>query len=165
MTHNLKNKNSLLLASSSPRRISLLSDTRIEFTVVSPESSVEEGFSKVGSPKEVAMQIAKAKALSILQTFPERIVLAAVMSSKVEKVENVVTEVEFRKLNSIEIQEYIAENESLDKAGGYAIQGKGYFLVDKINGSYTNIIGFPIKEILKVLKEFGISSNVDNMEL
>ena len=87
------------------------------------------------------------------------------MSSKVEKVENVVTEVEFRKLNSIEIQEYIAENESLDKAGGYAIQGKGYFLVDKINGSYTNIIGFPIKEILKVLKEFGISSNVDNMEL
>ena len=204
MTYNLKNKNSLLLASSSPRRISLLSDTRIEFTVVSPDSSVEEGFPKVGSPKEVAMQIAKAKALSILQTFPESIVLAAdtivvkdkkilgkpkdsedafeminslsgrrhlvitgfaVMSSKVEKVENVVTEVEFRKLDSIEIQEYIAENESLDKAGGYAIQGKGYFLVDKINGSYTNIIGFPIKEILKVLKEFGISSNVDNMEL
>ena len=64
----------------------------------------------------------------------------------------------------VEINQYISENESLDKAGGYAIQGKGYFLVDKINGSYTNVIGFPLKEILKVLKEFGILQNIDNME-
>ena len=73
------------------------------------------------------------------------------ISSKYEKVDKVVTKVKFRELNPIEIRKYIAEDESLDKAGAYAIQGKGCFLVDKINGSYTNVIGFPIKEILKVL--------------
>ena len=203
MINNIHDKSSFVLASSSPRRISLLSQTKIEFKVVPPDSSVEERFCKTGNSNELAMQIAKAKASSILEKFPESIVLAAdtivvkdeeilgkpkdledafnmikslsgerhhvitgfaVMTSKYQKIENVVTEVEFRKLNSVEINEYILENESLDKAGGYAIQGKGYFLVDKINGSYTNVIGFPIKEILKVLKEFGISQNVDNME-
>ena len=204
MAPNSKNKNTLILASGSPRRISLLSETKIEFRVAPPDSSIEEEFREGGNPEEIAMQIAKAKASSILEIFPESVVLAAdtivvkekkilgkpkdledafkmidslsgrqhfvitgfaVMSSKCQKVENVVTEIEFRKLNPIEIKEYIAENESLDKAGGYAIQGKGYFLVDKINGSYTNVIGFPLKEIIKVLKEFGISPNIDNMEL
>ncbi len=203
MINNIEKKDSLVLASSSPRRIALLTETNIEFKVVPPDSSIEEGFCKTGNSKELAMQIAEAKASSILKIFPECIVLAAdtivvkgekilgkpkdledafnmikslsgerhhvitgfsVMSSKTQKIQNVVTEVKFRKLNSVEINQYISENEFLDKAGGYAIQGKGYFLVDKINGSYTNVIGFPLKEILKVLKEFGISQNIDNME-
>lgn len=204
MIPNTQSKNTLVLASSSPRRISLLSETKIEFKVVPPDSWIEEEFYKVGNPKEVVMKIAKAKASSIFEIFPESVVLAAdtivvkdekiigkpkdledafkiisslsgkqhfvitgfaVISSKYEKVDNVVTKVKFRELNPFEIRKYIAEDESLDKAGAYAIQGKGCFLVDKINGSYTNVIGFPIKEILKVLKEFGIIPNLDKMEL
>ncbi|MBT9148107.1 MAG: Septum formation protein Maf [Syntrophomonadaceae bacterium] len=66
------------------------------------------------------------------------------------------TKVHFRTLTDEEIEQYIATGEPLDKAGAYGIQGMGSELVDKIEGSYSNIVGLPIEEIMIALKEFGV---------
>lgn len=67
------------------------------------------------------------------------------------------TEVVFKELTDEEIYGYIATREPLDKAGGYAIQGIGSFLVKSINGSYTNVVGLPLAEVLEELSRMGVS--------
>lgn len=64
-----------------------------------------------------------------------------------------VSEVRFRTLLDEEIQAYIDTGEPFDKAGGYGIQGKGAALVQDIKGSYSNIVGLPLAEVLAALRE------------
>ncbi|WNG59386.1 septum formation inhibitor Maf [Archangium gephyra] len=66
------------------------------------------------------------------------------------------TRVTFRPLSEEEIAWYASTGESLDKAGGYAIQGKGGFLVAGIEGSPTNVIGLPLGETLELLARAGV---------
>jgi septum formation protein len=54
------------------------------------------------------------------------------------------TSVTLRKLSGAEVRAYVASGEPLDKAGAYAIQGLGAQLVDRISGSYTNVVGLDI---------------------
>jgi len=50
---------------------------------------------------------------------------------------------------------YIATGEPMDKAGAYGIQGIGAFLVDEVQGSYTNVVGLPLRSVLNILLEMG----------
>ena len=62
------------------------------------------------------------------------------------------TLVSFRALSDWELDAYSQEEETLDKAGAYAIQGRfGPLLVDRVEGSYSNIVGLPLKEVLEAL--------------
>ncbi len=65
--------------------------------------------------------------------------------------EAIKTEVRFKKLTEKEIDWYINSGEPFDKAGAYGIQGIGMFLVRRINGSYTNVVGLPVCEIVEYL--------------
>ncbi len=64
---------------------------------------------------------------------------------------SVKTDVYFKSLSDEEIAWYTETDEPYDKAGGYAIQGMGAFLVKKIDGSYTNVVGLPVCEVMAVL--------------
>ncbi len=66
------------------------------------------------------------------------------------------TRVTFRALSAGEIAWYAGTGEPLDKAGAYAIQGKGGFLVAAIEGSPTNVIGLPLGETLALLQRAGV---------
>lgn len=73
------------------------------------------------------------------------------------------TEVHFKDLSPQEIEWYIQTDEPYDKAGGYAIQGLGSFLVKQIYGSYTNVVGLPVCEVLEhLLKNDIIQVSHDN---
>ena len=64
----------------------------------------------------------------------------------------VTTTVTFKSLSDEQILSYLATGEPFDKAGAYAVQGIGAALVDKVEGSYTNVVGLPIDEVLEVLR-------------
>ena len=70
--------------------------------------------------------------------------------------ETVQTEVLFKNLSNGEIEWYIHTKEPFDKAGAYAIQGLGTFLVKRINGSYTNVVGLPVCEVIEFLIKEGV---------
>jgi septum formation protein len=57
-----------------------------------------------------------------------------------------------------ELRAYVATGESLDKAGAYAAQGIGRRLIEKIEGSETNVIGLPLEETLALLRAAGIAA-------
>ena len=61
------------------------------------------------------------------------------------------TRVWFKKNSSEEIAAYVATKEPMDKAGSYGIQGIGAFMVEKIEGSYTAVVGLPLFETLGLL--------------
>lgn len=63
-----------------------------------------------------------------------------------------VSEVYFNKLSDEEIIAYLNTNEYCDKAGSYAIQGKGKKLVKELKGSYNNVVGLPIERLKKVIE-------------
>lgn len=67
---------------------------------------------------------------------------------------SVESEVKFYNLSEQDINNYIATGECSDKAGAYGIQGKGSLLVEKINGDYFNIVGLPVAELNRKIKEF-----------
>ena len=70
--------------------------------------------------------------------------------------ETVKTDVCFKNLTDKEIEWYINTKEPFDKAGAYAIQGLGTFIVKSIQGSYTNVVGLPVCEVVTFLIQEGI---------
>jgi septum formation protein len=66
------------------------------------------------------------------------------------------TEVHVRRASAEEIQAYAATGEGLDKAGAYAVQGLGSFFIERIVGSYSNVVGLPACELLADLRSLGL---------
>ena len=58
-------------------------------------------------------------------------------------------------LSHDEISEYVASGEPMDKAGGYAIQGLASKFIERIDGSYANVVGLPIELVYRHLREWG----------
>jgi len=65
------------------------------------------------------------------------------------------SEVNIRPLDEATIRGYVNTGEPMDKAGSYAVQGIGAFMVREINGSYTNVVGLPLCEVIEALEEVG----------
>jgi septum formation protein len=69
--------------------------------------------------------------------------------------ETVETAVRVKALSPVEMDWYISTGEPFDKAGGYGIQGIGSFMIESINGSYTNVVGLPLCELMQMLVRLG----------
>jgi septum formation protein len=69
---------------------------------------------------------------------------------------SVESKVWLRNASSTEIERYAATGEGLDKAGAYAVQGVGAFLVQRIEGSYSNVVGLPACEVVEDLLASGL---------
>lgn len=66
------------------------------------------------------------------------------------------TKVYFEKISDSEIEYYLDNEQYLDKAGAYAIQGRASVFVKKIEGCYFNVMGLPLHLIMQMLKRIGI---------
>ena len=80
----------------------------------------------------------------------------AVLGSQ-QLVDVVTTKVQFRKLSDADIRRYINTGDGRDKAGSYGIQSKGGWLVDKVTGCYTNVVGLPLPRTIELLDQCGVS--------
>ena len=78
--------------------------------------------------------------------------------SQTEKTGFECTDVTVRPLSAEIIDRYVATGEPLDKAGAYAIQGKGAVLIERINGCYFNVVGLPVYLVSRLLEEFGVEA-------
>jgi len=65
------------------------------------------------------------------------------------------TRVAFERLSEADIKAYVRCNEGLGKAGGYAIQGRAEIFVRRLSGSYSNVVGLPLRETISLLRASG----------
>ena len=61
------------------------------------------------------------------------------------------TDVLFHPLNNRQIRDYLADIHPLDKAGAYAIQDRGEFIISEISGSFSNVVGLPVEQLRQEL--------------
>ncbi len=187
----------IVLASTSPRRIEMMKQLNFDIKVVAPEA--DETPKRGENPKALVKRLARDKARSVMKRArsTKAIVLAAdtiVVSpagkilgkpvdvadakrmlkalsgkthivhtgycligtepgSELELVRVVTTRVTMRGLNPKQIEAYIKTKEPMDKAGSYGAQGIGMGLIEKIAGSYSNVIGLPLSHVMQDLEE------------
>jgi septum formation protein len=75
-----------------------------------------------------------------------------------------VNAVSFRSLSQRECEDYWRSGEPLDKAGGYAIQGRGAMFISRLEGSYSGVMGLPLFETAELMREFGLNDLPDKRE-
>lgn len=80
----------------------------------------------------------------------------AVVRAGTERADVERTEVTFGPLTEQIIARYVASGEPMDKAGAYAIQGRGAVLIKSVCGCYPNVVGLPLYKLSCILSEFGI---------
>ncbi|MBP8830373.1 MAG: septum formation inhibitor Maf [Desulfobacter sp.] len=192
------NKESIILASGSPRRKELMTQAGIDFKIHVAdidESKVDPGM----APENYVCLLSKTKAQAVAAHYPDAWTIGAdtivavgntilgkpaghrqavTMLTQLSNREHSVftaftitrpdsddlitrvvnTRVKFKALSKDEINWYADTGEPYDKAGGYGIQGIGAFLVKEISGSYTNVVGLPVCELIDALASLGAIS-------
>lgn len=191
----------IMLASTSPRRISLLELIQITAQVYAPDT--DEKMKRGETPSQLVQRLAEEKAEAVvskaIKNYETSFILAAdtvvvepkgnkvlgkpkdekdarkmlrTLSGKkhtvltgycillvkrgshVKKCVRVVqSKVKIRDLTSEMIARYVASGEPMDKAGAYGAQGLGTALIESIQGSYTNVVGFPLTQIFQDMED------------
>ncbi len=138
-------------------------DNRNEF-ILAADTVVELNVKIFGKPKDME------EAFSFLKTLSgntHKVITAYVFKNISKNIlikEVVISEVKFLELDNEIINWYLGTAEPFDKAGAYGIQGYGRILVEKINGDYYSIMGFPISNFLENLRKIGYKiSQIDKI--
>lgn len=121
--------------------------------VLAADTTVVLGMELLGKPRDEAEA---RDMLSRLSGRTHEVHTGVALAGRADEALVVRTRVTFRSLSAGEIAWYAGTGEPLDKAGAYAIQGKGGFLVAAIEGSPTNVIGLPLGETLALLTRAGV---------
>ena len=134
------------------RKANAISDQAVENdTIIAADTVVVLGDKILGKPKD---KHDAENMLTILSNNVHKVITGVC----VKKGDNIIvshdiTYVYFKKLSKDTIDNYLSSNEYIDKAGSYAIQGIGGSFVEKIEGSYTNVVGLPEELTIKLLDE------------
>ena len=108
----------------------------------------------MGKPRDKAHALAMWSRLS---NASHRVLSAvAVVQGERQAVRLSESRVSFRELTAAELDAYWASGEPVGKAGAYAIQGLGAVFVQRLEGSYSGVMGLPLFETAELLKEFGV---------
>jgi septum formation protein len=122
--------------------------------ILAADTIVEIDGQILGKPRDEADG---RRMLGLLSGRQHRVMTAFVVLGAGHRVERLVTStVRFKTLSEAQIGDYLASGEPADKAGAYAIQGRGRALVADMQGSYTNVVGLPMDEVLVCLQTLGI---------
>jgi septum formation protein len=120
--------------------------------VLAADTTVALGPELLGKPQDAAEA---REMLSRLSGRTHAVYTGVALAGRADAATVVRTDVTFRTLSAREIAWYADTGEPLDKAGAYAVQGRGGFLVAAVNGSPTNVIGLPLGETLELLARAG----------
>ncbi|KAF0190234.1 MAG: septum formation [Desulfobulbaceae bacterium] len=127
-----------------------------ESWVVAADTVVNFAGFALGKPKDRAEAISMLMQLSGEEHCVQSGICLACHQENVIAVQSVTTQVVFSRFSRKTAEAYAATGEPLDKAGAYGIQGKGAFLVQEIRGSYSNVVGLPLCELLAMLEMYGV---------
>ena len=122
--------------------------------VLGADTEVILGDEVFGKPVDTADAAAMLRRLS--GRTHQAVSAVSVVSASREAQALVVTDVSFAELDENDIAAYVASGEAMGKAGAYGIQGRAEQFVTRLSGSYSAVMGLPLHETAKLLRDFGI---------
>jgi MAF protein len=136
----------------------LISATSSVVFAVVADTIVQLGKTVFGKPKNAKDAHFILSQLSGKTHFVKTGVSTLVLNHELKRIDHFqfvsLSEVEFKKISSTEIQSYIKTREPFDKAGAYGLQDKALKFVKSIRGSYLNIVGFPLLDFEKKIESY-----------
>ncbi len=125
--------------------------------VIAADTVVVHGLKTLGKPQTTA---AAVKMLQRLRNDTHFVLtgVALIHQGRVARCSEL-TKIHFTDISDEEIEQYVKSGEPMDKAGGYAIQGKASLWIDRIDGDYFNVVGFPVHKFYSMLPELNLSFN------
>ena len=168
-----QNKKRIVLGSASPRRKELLEQIGVEFEiktsdkeeiyestipteiVIGADTVVVHDNKILGKPSDEAEAFRMLKSLAgdAHQVYTGVAMLVYGEDGEAKEICHAErTEVFVHEMSDVEIRNYIASGEPMDKAGAYGIQGKFAAYIDKIEGDYYNVVGLPVAYVYQQLK-------------
>ena len=146
------------------KKLEQISKNNVNEFILAADTVVELDKNIFGKPKDREEAF---KFLKLLSGKIHRVITAYVFKNISKNIlirEVVISEVKFFDLDDETINWYLDTGEPFDKAGAYGIQGYGRVLVEKIDGDYYSIMGFPISNFLKNLRKIGYKiSQIDKI--
>jgi septum formation protein len=140
------------LAETKARAVAGLHDGRF---FIGADTIVVCGEDAMGKPRDRADA---ERMLRKLSGMPHEVITGYAVYDALEdraRVDAATTRVYFKTLEAVEIAAYVATGCPLDKAGAYGIQGRAAYMIERIEGSYTNVVGLPLCETVEVLVRMG----------
>lgn len=131
-----------------------VADGRDDEVVLAADTEVVQSGRVLGKPADDADATAMLRSLA--GTTHQVVTGLAVVRNGTLHRDLVVTHVTFRALDDAEVAWYVATGEPAGKAGGYALQGAGAVLVERLEGSETNVIGLPLAATVALLRRVGL---------
>ena len=146
------------------KKLEQIAKNNVNEFILAADTVVELNKNIFGKPKDRKEAF---KFLKLLSGKIHKVITAYVFKNISKNIlikEIVVSEVKFFDLDDETIDWYLDTDEPFDKAGAYGIQGYGRVLVEKIDGDYYSIMGFPISNFLKNLRKIGYKiSQIDKI--
>ncbi|WP_320950561.1 nucleoside triphosphate pyrophosphatase [Fusobacterium sp.] len=146
------------------KKLEQIAKNNVNEFILAADTVVELDKNIFGKPKDREEAF---KFLKLLSGKIHRVITAYVFKNISKNIlirEVVISEVKFFDLDDETINWYLDTDEPFDKAGAYGIQGYGRVLVEKIDGDYYSIMGFPISNFLKNLRKIGYKiSQIDKI--
>ncbi|MEM7735604.1 MAG: Maf family protein [Deinococcota bacterium] len=122
--------------------------------IIAADTTVVLGEQFLEKPRDLAQ---KREFISLLAGKPHTVLTGhAVAYGETLEQRTTSTQVYVRDLGEQEIDWYVSTGEGLDKAGGYAIQGHGAALVDRIEGCYFNVVGMSVATVFELCQNLGV---------
>jgi len=123
--------------------------------IVAADTTVVVDGKLLGKPRDAREA---RKMLRVLSGRAHRVLSGIALARGEDRVESAVssTRVVFRSLSEKEIRWYVGTGEPLDKAGAYGVQEKGGLLVVRMEGSYSNVVGFPLEKFYELARTCGL---------
>jgi septum formation protein len=134
-----------------------------ESWIVAADTEVSLAGFVFGKPEDSQAAVAMLMRLSGKEHLVQTGICLACQQEGVLAVQSVTTRVVFSLFSEQVARAYVATGEPLDKAGAYGIQGQGAFLVKEIKGSYSNVVGLPLCELLLMLEGHGVVAAVTGL--
>ena len=122
--------------------------------VVAADTVVDLDGTSLGKPADAADATRMLHALAGRQHVVHTAFAVTLGGDVIERTAS--TEVRFWPLSQQEIAEYVATGDSMDKAGAYGIQGRGAALVERIDGDFYTVMGFPLGLFVRTLRDHGV---------
>lgn len=138
-------------------RVGLNQQKAEDVTVLAADTTVVLANDLLGKPNSTQHAEGMLRRLSGSQH--QVISSVTVARSGLSKTAVSISDVNFRPLSDLEIRRYIETGEPMDKAGAYAIQGFAAVFIEKIQGSYSGIMGLPLAETYQLLQAMDVISN------
>ena len=146
------------------KKLEQIAKNNVNEFILAADTVVELNKNIFGKPKDRKEAF---KFLKLLSGKIHKVITAYVFKNISKNIlikEVVISEVKFFDLDDETINWYLDTGEPFDKAGAYGIQGYGRVLVEKIDGDYYSIMGFPISNFLKNLRKIGYKiSQIDKI--